>query len=455
MAPGPWFDEPIRRLVAGRKVILVGGVPQAWTADLAAVRRAGAAEVLVVATEGQGIGEAPDCPTVVVPRPDGLSVLERIRRGAEIQRDPPGQVVAAVDAFDPERGAVVLGTFLNESPSLLGRPYVSHRRPEWVRLEDKVVADDLWDRCGVRRAPAEVVPIDQAPDAARRLDSGAGTVWAGDASQGWHGGAACVRWVTDDAEAEEAAAFLGERSRRARVMPFLEGIPCSIHGIVLPDGVAVLRPVEMVTLRRGHELFYAGCATYWDPPDEVRAEMRSAATAVGTHLARTVRYRGAFTIDGVAGTAGFLPTELNPRAGAGLGTMARGLPEGFPLMLLLELVSGGIDLGRTAPEIEAELLQAADAARSGGTWRYGDVDPTPFTGTLWRHAGGWSAEALDAAPSATVQTGPGAARCLFQPGGWPVGPSVAPAAVDFYAWCDAQQGAGIGPLRAAADVSAR
>jgi hypothetical protein len=455
MAPGAWFDEPIRRLVAGRPVILVGGVPQAWTAELDTVRRAGARDVLVVATEGDGIGEAPDCPTVVVPRPDGLSVLERIRRGAEIQRDPPAEVVEAVERFDPEHRAVVLGTFLNESPSLLGRPHVSHRRPEWVHLEDKVVADELWDRCGVRRAPAEVVPIDQAPEAAHRLDAGAGTVWAGDATQGWHGGAAYVRWVTDDAEAEAAAALLGRRSRRVRVMPFLEGIPCSIHGIVLPDGVAVLRPVEMVTLRRRHDLFYAGCATYWDPPDEVRAAMRSAAAAVGNRLARTVGYRGAFTVDGVAAEEGFLPTELNPRAGAGLSAMARGLPERFPLMLLLELVSGGIDLGRTALEIEAELLHAADAARSGGTWRYGDLDPASFAGTLWRHSGGWSVEALDGAPSAAVQTGPGAARCLFRPDRWPVGPSVAPAAVDFYGWCDEHQVAGIGPLHAAVDVTAR
>ena len=51
-------------------------------------------------------------------------------------------------------------------------------------------------------------------------------------------------------------------------MPFLEGIPCSIHGVVFPDGVATFRPVEMVTLRRpgSNRLHYAGAATFWDPP---------------------------------------------------------------------------------------------------------------------------------------------------------------------------------------------
>ena len=55
------------------------------------------------------------------------------------------------------------------------------------------------------------------------------------------------------------------QSNRVRVMPFLEGVPCSVHGIVLPDGTAALRPVELVTLRRGTDLVYAGCATFWDP----------------------------------------------------------------------------------------------------------------------------------------------------------------------------------------------
>ena len=32
-------------------------------------------------------------------------------------------------------------------------------------------------------------------------------------------------------------------------MPFLDGVPCSIHGMVLPDGTAALRPVEIAMLR--------------------------------------------------------------------------------------------------------------------------------------------------------------------------------------------------------------
>ena len=101
---------------------------------------------------------------------------------------------------------------------------------------------------------------------------------------GYHGGGALTRWVTDDDRAADVTAELAPHCASVRIMPFLDGVATSIHGIVLPDGVAVLRPVELVTLRQGHELRYSGCATFWDPPDAVRDEMRAAARAVGAVL---------------------------------------------------------------------------------------------------------------------------------------------------------------------------
>src|SRR5688500_774017 len=120
-------------------------------------------------------------------------------------------------------------------------------------------------------------------------------------------------------------------------MPFLEGIPCSIHGIVFADHVAAIRPVEMITLRRPPDhpdgaFFYTGCSTYFDPPLATRVAMREIARATGALLRTEVDFRGAFTVDGVATARGFIPTELNPRSGAGLNVMLRGLPD-LPLQL--------------------------------------------------------------------------------------------------------------------------
>jgi len=180
--------------------------------------------------------------------------------------------------------------------------------------------------------------------------------------------------------------------------------------------------------------------------------MREVARRVGTHLAAAVGYRGAFAVDGVATIDGFLPTELNPRAGAGLNTMSRGLPDGFPLMLLLELVGGGVDLGRSADAIEAELLASADEHRSGGTWRYEDIHAAPFEGQLSFRNGRWSTTPEGDGPNAAVNVGVGFARCAIDPSSWPVGPSIGPAAAAFYGWCDDQLGAGIGRLTPATDV---
>jgi hypothetical protein len=236
-------------------------------------------------------------------------------------------------------------------------------------------------------------------------------------------------------------------------MPFLEGVATSIHGIVLPDGVVVLRPVELVTLRHGHDLRYSGCATFWDPPDAVREEMRDAARAVGAALRDTVDFRGAFTLDGVATADGFRPTEMNPRFGAGLNVITRGLA-GVPLPLVLDLVVAGRPLGISAADLEAEILTVADATRSGGTWQL--HGPTPqvvdgaracFDGTDWRWAG-------DGEPAdAVVVAAQGFARASFEPDRTPVGPSVGDRSVAFWRFADAAIGTAAGPLVAPPDVA--
>jgi hypothetical protein len=236
-------------------------------------------------------------------------------------------------------------------------------------------------------------------------------------------------------------------------MPFLDGIPCSIHGIVCADGVAALRPVEMVTLRRGHDFVYAGCATYWDPPAAVREQMRDVARRVGALLADEVGFRGAFTVDGVVTADGFRPTELNPRPGAGLVTIGRGLPDRFPLLLVIDLIGAGCDVGRTAAEIETDLLTAADSARGGGTWRRSPSGPArDLEGHRLRYVdAAWTDDDRDddagtAGPAGTVLAGNGFVRCVFDADHWPVGPSVAPAAAAFYRWCDDHLATGFGAL---------
>src|SRR5215203_2822453 len=129
-----WWHGPLRELVEGRKVIVAGGPTAGWTDAVASLRDVGAAEVLVVATEGTGVGPLPpDTPSVVVEREhQGTDGMALIRASLRALAKPPTHVVEAVEAFDADRRAVVFGTFLAETPKLLGRPLVAHRRPEWV-----------------------------------------------------------------------------------------------------------------------------------------------------------------------------------------------------------------------------------------------------------------------------------------------------------------------------------
>jgi hypothetical protein len=457
----PSLIAELRPLFAGRKVVVTGGPLAALTGVCRRLRDLGAERPFLLAT-GMGTGEVPDpgeaewC-VVEVRAPD---VVAEIRAAMRMLRLLPCEVADALDRWDPERRALVLSPMFNELPEIAGRRVYGPRRAEWRRLEDKVVVDALWDELGVARAPSEVVAaqLGRLRAAAARLDRGAGTAWAGDARQGVSGGAFCLRWVRDEEDAAEAATFLGARCDRVRVMPFLEGIPCSIHGVVFPDGVATFRPVEMVTLRRpgSNRLHYAGAATFWDPPDADREVMRDLARRVGAGLRERVGYRGAFTVDGVLAAEGFRPTELNPRFGAGLATMTRDLAD-LPVSLLDRALIEGERLAYAADDLERQVLSVADRTRAGGAWTVTNEAadatrelPVTFEGGACRPT------AAGRPPDGVLSFGPsgvgGFVRLALDPDRVPAGPSVAPLAVAAFALADERFGTGIGRLEPARAV---
>ncbi len=448
-----WWRAPLAELVGGRRVVLVGAPAVTWTPLVAVVRDLGAVDVLVVGTGGMGVGPAPDATTVVVESAGHGDLMADMRADVRAIGEPPPHIVDVLDEFDPDRSALVFGNFLAEAPDIAGRPLVAHRRPAWVALEDKTSLREVLERADVVQSRSAVVPIGDAGRVWRGFDDGAGTVWAADASEGFHGGAALTRWVTDDAEASAVTAELARHCATVRVMPFLDGIPTSVHGIVLPDGVAVLRPVELVTLRRGHELRYCGCATFWDPPEAVREEMRAAARRVGEVLRADVDFRGAFTLDGVASADGFRPTELNPRFGAGLNVITRGLGD-VPLTLVLDLVVAGVPLPMSCRELEELLVTAADAQRSGGTWQLHVPTPEPvdgrdacYDGARWR----WAADGEPA--DALVSAGAGFSRAAFVAERTPVGASAGPRSAAFWRFAEHELGIVSGALTPAPDLT--
>src|SRR5262249_45418873 len=251
-----YYQELIRPLVAGRRVVLCGQLLNGSTALVETLRALGAERCLVLA-HGIGTGRppSPDDADQVVVEPRSTSVIQEFREVERLLARPPAAFLEALARFAPAHRALTLAPPISIGPlptTLDGRRFFGRRAAVSLALEDKVAVDAFWDRSGVARAPSAIVPptLADVAEAASGLDRGQGVVVAADAREGIHGGGEGLRWARDDAELAEATDFLRAISDRVRVMPFLEGIPCSIHGIVFPDHVVAVRPVEMVTLRQ-------------------------------------------------------------------------------------------------------------------------------------------------------------------------------------------------------------
>jgi hypothetical protein len=447
------------------RLVIVGFDPLAGMTRLVPELRSWGARRPLLIAMGVGTGPVPsaeDADVLVLDAPPATMMTEGIRATTALAEDPPAEVIDAVQRYDPAGAAVwCVGPFIG-SGSLLGRPVIGGRPAEWAALEDKTAVDQLWEALDVARSAARVAPptYEALAAAARDVDAGCGTVWSGDARSGINGGGDYVRWVRTDEQASAAVEFFAERCERVRVMPFLDGVPCSIHGIVLPDGVAVLRPVELVVLCRPDtgRFVYGGISTWWDPPDADREDMRELGRRTGELLARQVGYRGGFSIDGVLTADGFRPTELNPRFSGGLARMARAVPELPAELLQLNLVSGrdpGVDVG----SLQHLLLSAVDAHRTGDAIGVSTAIRLAETQSVQVVASGERfEEAAGAEPFGTILAGPNPAgafiRFLPAPDRLVKGERMAPYAIAMMAFADTRWGTGFGPVEAAPDVRA-
>lgn len=290
---------------------------------------------------------------------------------------PDPLVTDALDELDPDHRAEVLLPFWSTPERVDGRGVLGARDPAWIALDDKLVVDAVWDAAGIDRAPSRIVSSRVAGDlfeAHDELSTPLGTIWASDNRDGWHGGAGGLRWVAPtrradfdepagafatDEDLQHAWAWVGARADRVRIMPFLDGVPCSIHALVTAEEhIATFRPCEMVVLRdlATHRLRYGGASTSWEPSPADTEAMRETARRVGRHLRDELDYRGFLTIDGVMTADGFLPTELNPRYGAALSAQAR--HGELPLFLLHLLVIDGRRGGGAEPSWQPEAVEA-------------------------------------------------------------------------------------------------
>jgi ATP-grasp domain-containing protein len=403
--------------VTGRKVICAFEVLAGLTQVVSKLRRWGARRPLLLA-DGVGTGPlpAPDEADVELLEPVPFdTVTEQVRaRTRPLSRLSP-EVVEAVERYDPDRGARWWMSPVTPNEPLLGRSVLSGRPATAAALENKVLVDDLLDAIAAPGPPSRTCgagyhELTAATDDVLARSGATEAVWAGDNRDGVNGGGDYVRWIRTPDHARAAAEFFAAHCDRVRVSPYLQGVPCSIHGIVLPDGVVVLRPVELISLLRPLDgrFTYAGLGTTWDPAGSERDEMRSLARELGTYLRRTYGYRGAFGVDGVVTSEGYRVTEVNTRFSGGLTRLAAVAPQAqLELVHVNALI--GRDVGRAAGDIEERALDLLDATR------FVDVvglssSPAGATTMVRVRTEGARLEAADVGDDAvaTVQRGPAA-----------------------------------------------
>lgn len=331
-------------LYDGRPVLLGPGRPAGWRPWVTRLRALGSAALVVEVTA-----------------PPTVRVSDALRHHDRLLRTLPDATRATIDAFDPEhRGRWQVGPFVTSDEPIDGRPVLGGRPASYLRLEDKTRADAVWAAAGVPHAAYRIVAVGDPralDEASAELAGPGGAVWSGD---GLAGAGDRVRWVRDRADRVAARADLVQHCRRVRVQPYLDGVPCSVHGLVLPTGTAALRPVR-IGVRRDpatRRFVPTGLDTGWEPPPAEREEMRGVARRVGAHLAAEHGYRGAFGIDGVLTADGFRPTELNPRMSGGLHLLAAVDPD--LLELLQTHLLAGLDPGLDVADVES-LVPLMDA----------------------------------------------------------------------------------------------
>jgi len=405
--------ERLAALYAGRPVVVGPTILAGATGTVSWLRELGC-PVLVIST-GHGAGPVPgpsEAEVVEIVAPEADSITDELRLMDRMARELPPGAAAAVERFDPERAGVwFTHPFVTTDEPIAGRPVTFGRPAAFLALEDKMTADAVWEAAGVPGAPYRIVvnEPDALAAATEELAGPLGAVWSGDTRDGFNGAGNYVRWVVDERDRADAFHFFAPRCDRVRVMPFLDGVPCSIHGIVLPDGTAAFRPVEIATLRDvgSRRFVYGGVGTTWDPPDADRDAMRDAVRRVGAHLASAHGYRGAFGIDGVLTADGFLPTELNSRMSAG-ATVVSEVDRRFFTLLQANLVAG-IDTGLTVADLESlvPLMDARRAAKAvalseGNAKVGGDVSfPVAWDGRDFTRADHETGNTLVAADTAT------------------------------------------------------
>lgn len=226
---------------------------------------------------------------------------------ATLDEDSP--LSRTVDRFDPAGQAVLLVTDPLDPPALGHRRHLGGKHPSWAMFEYKSVVDTLWDAIGLPRA--ESLVFDQPGTLLRPSGLGAADIVLAAQRRGDEpsAGGGDVRLLTGGASIPVGPMSLPQR---IRAMPALAGLPCRVHGLVLPETTAAFPPLELLVPHRPDDGTFL-CAGAWPLPASEQHELVELTRRLGEALRRRLAYRGGFSVDGILTAEGFRATDLNTR----------------------------------------------------------------------------------------------------------------------------------------------
>jgi len=125
--PETYWADLLRPFFEGRKVIIAGEYVTELSRAAHRVKELGASSVFMLGTLGEGAGKLPgseDGEWLALGSPTLKTLVEGIHLSQEILKNLPQNAVEALDRFDPDHSAIVVGTFFHESPEVAGRKFI-------------------------------------------------------------------------------------------------------------------------------------------------------------------------------------------------------------------------------------------------------------------------------------------------------------------------------------------
>ena len=298
--------------------------------------------------------------------------------------------IKVIDDFDPTVEAIVIGAFWFELESVANRRVFGSRRTSWLRIEDKCEVTVIWDKANIKTSRSETVSVSHLKHTC--LEGwNFPFVLSGDSTQGVTGGGSHVRAIYTAKHLDSVRSFFEKECQYVRVMEYLDGVSCSIHGVVLEAEVLCSIPIEMVVIPCSDGHFkYMGASTHWIPNSSITAQLQDTVRKVGAVLREEVNFKGTFTLDGVITDGQFYPTEINTRAGAGIFALY-GVKH-MAYFLLDLMLKDGQTIRFDTDSLQHWMIETAISNRSTRAWGESTVDGTCTPETHWLDfvSGQWS-----------------------------------------------------------------